>query len=142
MWIRSYSKIYQGIKKEDIWRLWTDINRWHQWHDDVDYCKIEGPFVVGNHFMLKPKGAPAVKIDLIAIDPLHTFTDCTRFLGAKMFDTHKMEETAEGLRLSNTLVVTGPLKWLWIKLVAQKVADTVPQEMDALVKFARAENND
>lgn len=34
-------------------------------------------------------------------------------------------------------VVTGPLKFLWIKLVAQNVADTVPQEMEALVDLAR-----
>jgi hypothetical protein len=52
-----------------------------------------------------------------------------------MFDTHSMEETAEGLKLTNKLVVTGPLKWLWIKLVAQNVANTVPDEMETLVKL-------
>ena len=57
-----------------------------------------------------------------------------------MYDTHALEETKEGLRLTNTLVVTGPLKLLWIKLVAQNVADTVPQEMDALVNLARAKH--
>jgi hypothetical protein len=36
--------------------------------------------------------------------------------------------------------VTGPLKWLWIKLVAQNVADTVPEEMENLVKLARGIN--
>ena len=36
------------------------------------------------------------------------------------------------------LVVTGPLKWLWIKLVAQSVADTVPEETEALVRLARS----
>jgi len=70
----------------------------------------------------------------------HYFTDCTSFFGAKMYDTHAMEETEEGLKLTNTLVVTGPLKWLWIKLVAQNVADTVPEEMENLVKLARGIN--
>jgi hypothetical protein len=57
-----------------------------------------------------------------------------------MYDTHAMEETEEGLKLTNMLVVTGPLKWLWIKLVAQNVADTVPEEMENLVKLARGSN--
>ena len=81
-----------------------------------------------------------MKIALVEIDEGRKFTDCTQFFGAKMYDTHAMEETSEGLRLTNTLVVTGPLKLLWIKLVAQKVAKTVPQEMDALVKLARDKN--
>jgi hypothetical protein len=135
-----HSKVYQDIKKEDIWRIWTDVNNWPAWHGDLDYCKMDGSFIVGNHFKLKPKGAPAVKIELLEIEEGRKFTDCTKFFGAKMYDTHALEETTNGLRLTNTLVVTGPLKFLWIKLVAQNVADTVLQEMDALVNLARGKN--
>lgn len=138
MWIRSCSKVYQGIKREGVWRIWTDINHWTDWHDDLDYCKLEGPFAVGNSFILKPKGAPAVKITLTEIVEGQKFTDCTKFFGAKMYDTHELEETSEGLRLTNTLRVTGPLKWLWIKLVAKHVADSVPDENEALVNLLRA----
>jgi hypothetical protein len=140
MWIRTYSKTFQGLKREDIWRIWTDINNWPTWHGDLDYCKFEGDFVVGNHFMLKPKDVSPVKIVLTEINEGHSFTDCTSFFGAKMYDTHAMEETPDGLKLTNKLVVTGPLKWLWIKLVAQNVADTVPEEMENLIKLARGSN--
>jgi hypothetical protein len=140
MWTRTYSKTFQGVKKEDIWRIWTDVNNWSTWHGDLDYCKLEGSFTVGNYFMLKPKGVNPVKIVLTEINEGRDFTDCTSFFGAKMFDMHSMVETAEGLMLTNKLVVTGPLKWLWIKLVAQNVADTVPAEMEALVKLARGSN--
>lgn len=137
MWIKTYSKQYSGIKKEDIWRLWTDIDNWPAWHEGLEYCKIEGPFKIGNHFMLKPKGVSPVKIVLMEIDQGNSFTDCTLFFGAKMYDTHSMEETPDGLILYNKIVVTGPLKWLWIKLVAQGVAETIPDKMDALVTLAR-----
>lgn len=137
MWIRKYSKRYTGVKKDNIWRLWIDINNWPQWHGDLDYCKLEGEFKEGNHFMLKPKGVSPVKIVLTEINEGKSFTDCTTFFGAKMYDTHSMEETPEGLLLSNKLVVTGPLRWVWIKLVAQHVADTVADEMDALVNLAK-----
>jgi hypothetical protein len=138
MWEKSYTQTFKGIQKEDIWQLWTDINNWSQWHDDLDYCKIEGPFAVGNHFMLKPKDTKAVKIELVEIDEGKSFTDCTTFFEAKMYDTHELEETDDGLKLTNTLVVTGFLRYLWIKLVAQNVHDTVPKELDALVKLARS----
>ena len=140
MWIKTYSKVFKDINKKDIWRIWTDVNNWSTWHDDLDYCKMDGDFVVGNHFMLKPKGVNAVKIQLTKIDEGYQFTDCTTFFGAKMYDTHAMEETSDGLKLTNTLTVTGPLKWLWIKLVAQNVANTIPDEMEALVNLARLSN--
>lgn len=137
MWIRTYEKTYIGLNSQRIWDIWTDVNNWPQWHGDLDYCQLEGDFLVGNYFMLKPKGAPAVKIRLTNIVVGQEFTDCTHFFGAKMWDTHKMEETAQGLRLGNKLVVTGPLKWLWIALVARKVADSIPSEMDALGELAQ-----
>jgi hypothetical protein len=141
MWKQFHSKLYTNVKKENIWRLWTDVNNWATWHGDLDYCKMEGDFAVGNHFMLKPKGVRPVKIIITEINDGYSFTDCTIFPGAKMYDTHAMEETPDGLLLSNTLIVTGPLKWLWIKLVAQNVADTVPAEVDALVNLARSMND-
>lgn len=140
MWTRTYSKTFQGLKREDIWRIWADINNWPTWHGDLDYCNLEGDFKVGNHFFLKPKGIKPVKIVLTEINEGYSFTDCTSFFGAKMYDTHSMKETEEGLKLTNTLVVTGPLKWLWIKLVAQNVADTIPEETESLVRLARGLN--
>ncbi len=137
MWMRSHKTTCKGLKKEVIWQLWTDVNHWPQWHGDLDYCKMEESFAVGNHFMLKPKGASAVKIEITELEEGRRFTDCTTFFGAKMYDTHEVEETKEGLMLTNTLVVTGPLKFLWIKLVAQHVADSVPQEIDALIELAK-----
>ncbi|MBY0273107.1 MAG: polyketide cyclase [Alphaproteobacteria bacterium] len=138
MWVRTYSNVFKDIKKEKIWQIWTDVNNWSKWHGDLEYCKLEGAFTVGNYFMLKPKGVKTFKIVLTRIEEGRKFTDCTSFFGAKMYDTHELEETPDGLRLINTLVVTGPLKFLWVKLVAQNVADSVPKEMEALVDLAKS----
>lgn len=137
MWTRTYSKIFKNVRKEIIWQIWTDVNNWPRWHGDLDSCQMEGSFVVGNHFMLKPKGLNPVKIELVEIEEGRKFIDCTSFFGAKMYDTHEMKEVKDGVQVTNTLIVTGPLKWLWIKLVAQNVAGTVPQEMEALINLAR-----
>lgn len=138
MWTKTYSKTFPGLKREDIWRIWTDINNWPKWHGDLDYCKLEGEFKVGNHFFLKPKGIKQVKIMLTEIHEGYSFTDCTSFFGAKMYDTHSMIDTPDGLKLTNKMVVIGPLKWLWIKLVAQNVADTIAEETENLVALTRS----
>ena len=99
MWVRTHKKFYKGVSLKQIWKVWVDINNWHRWHGDLDYCKMKGKFEVGNHFMLKPKGAPAVKIVLTEIDEGKSFTDCTKFFGAKMFDTHSMELKNGGVEI-------------------------------------------
>lgn len=101
MWIRTHSKFYPNVSSEAIWKIWIGINRWPSWHGDLDYCKLNGDFKVGNHFILKPKGAPAVKIMLTKINEMLNFTDCTKFFGAKMYDTHSMEVKDNGALLSN-----------------------------------------
>lgn len=135
MWTREYSKFYPSVKPEDIWKTWIDIDNWPKWHTDLDYCKLEGEFKAGNHFILKPKKVNAVKVTLTEVNDGQNFTDCTTFPGAKMYNTNSVEAKDNGVLLSNRVVVTGPLRWLWIKLIVKNVADTVPNEVDSLVQL-------
>lgn len=137
MWVDSFSKIYDNVKAEVVWDIWADVNNWSKWHGDLDYCRMEGAFVEGNHFFLKPKGVSEVKIEITEIDEMHKFTDCTKFFGAKMYDTHIIEEVDDQIRLTNQVVVVGPLKWLWVWLVAKNVAKDSESQLDQLVELAR-----
>lgn len=56
MWKRVQSIEIENVSPEKIWEIWTDVNNWEKWHGDLDYCKLEGEFKVGNFFRLKPKG--------------------------------------------------------------------------------------
>ena len=138
MWKKTYGQFYPNLSLDAVWQIWTDINNWPKWHGDLDYCKLEGACKVGHHFMLKPKGAPAVKVTLTDIVEKQHFTDTTRFLGATMINTHSMKAQGGGVLLTSTLEMKGPLKWLWIKLVAKNVAHAFPKEMDALAKLAKS----
>ncbi len=138
MWIKSYSKIYSGVKKEDIWRLWSDVNNWPRWDSELEYCELKGEFVAGNQFILKPMGGPKVNIILSEVVKNKCFTDYAKFPGAVMYDAHELEDTAEGLCIRNTISVKGILSFLWVHLVAKKVAHSVPKHMDALVNLAVA----
>ena len=136
MWVRSYSKTYQGVKKEDVWRLWSDVNNWPKWDTELKYCKMDAPFTKGSHFILKPNKGPKVKITLSEVISNKKFTDYTKFPGAIMYDAHEIEETSNGLRITSTITVKGFLSFIWTNLVAKNVAASVPKQMDALVELA------
>jgi hypothetical protein len=138
MWVKSYSKIYKGVKKEDIWRLWADVNNWPKWDKELEYCKMEGSFSEGNHFILKPIDGPKVRIILSEVINNKKFTDYAKFPGAIMYDSHELEETPNGLLITSTITVKGFLSFIWGRLVAKGVAASVPKQLDALVELASA----
>ena len=129
MWTKSHSVVSKTTSKEQIWKLFSNVNNWASWDQGIEYARLEGPFQTGSFFTLKPKGGPKVKIELIEATPNKSFTDLTRFPLAKMYGSHTFEETAEGLKMTTTMTVTGPLGFLWRKIVAQNIVDGLPQEM-------------
>lgn len=137
MWQRSYSKEFQDIKPTAIWNVWTDINNWSTWNPGIEYCTLSEPFSIGSSFILKPLGAPAVHVKLVAIEPHRMFTDCTFFLGAKMYGMHEIAKTEKGITLTTTISVTGPLGFVWRNLVGKKIAAKLAEQTDALIERAR-----
>jgi hypothetical protein len=136
MWTRSYSIVTKEVTKEQMWQLFADVNNWHKWDKGIDYAKMEGNFEKGNMFELKPKGGPKVKIKLVETTPNRSFTDFTKFPLAKMYGQHTFEETSEGLKITTTMSINGPLAFLWRKIVAQDIVNSLPVEMPAQIKYA------
>lgn len=136
MWTRSYSVVTNKVTGQQLWQLFSDVNNWHTWDNGVEFASIEGKFEKGNHFTLKPKGGPKVKIELVETVPARKFTDLTRFPLAKMWGEHLFEETPEGLRMTTTITVKGPLSFLWVKLVAADIVKGLPADMEAQIAKA------
>jgi hypothetical protein len=137
MWTRTYSTVTTAITKEQIWKLFADVNNWHTWDEGIEYARMEGGFERGNHFLLRPKGGPNVKIALVETIENRKFVDLTSFPLAKMYGEHLFEETAAGLKITSTISVEGPLRFLWVKLVAKKIADALPSDMEQQIKAAQ-----
>ena len=138
MWTKSHSIVTKEITKEQIWKLFADVNSWHTWDDGIEFATLEGKFEKGNFFTLRPKGGPNVKVELLETVENKMFLDVTRFPLAKMYDEHTFEETANGLKITNTITVTGILGFLWRKLVAQNIVANLPKDMEQQIKSARS----
>ncbi len=136
MWTQSHSTVTKEVTKEQLWRLFANVDQWHTWDEGVEYAKLEGKFEQGNHFILKPKGGPKVKIKLVETVENRKFVDMTTFPLAKMYGEHTFEDTADGLKITTTMKVEGPLGFLWRKIVAQGIADAIPHEMQIQIKTA------
>ena len=137
VWQTKYEKFFPGLKKEAVWAAWVDVDNWQKWDEDTEFAKISGPFEAGTDFTLKPAGGPNISIQITEVTPFASFTDVTRFPLAKMYDTHEIEETQDGLKLKSIIKMEGPLGWLWRKLVAEDVAAGVSKQLEAIAKFSQ-----
>lgn len=139
MWKQFYSKTFDDVTKESVWKIWRDVNNWQKWHTDIHHCTIHTPFLAGGHFILKSNFSPTTKAKLITVEKNESFTYCISFLGGKMYTTHDMTETPDGLKLTTTLEVSGPLRFIWHKLCAKKIAATLPEQTQSLINLCKIE---
>lgn len=137
MWTKSHSIVTKDVTKEQMWKLFTDVNNWHTWDEGIEFAKLEGKFEKGNFFTLRPNGGPNVKVELLETIENKMFLDVTKFPLAKMYDGHTFEETPQGLKITNTITVTGILGFLWRKIIAQKIVDALPIDMQQQIKSAK-----
>ena len=140
MWVQRFSQIYAGVTKKQIWQAWSEVEDWPKWDHGLESCSFikSVGFNNGGLIQLKPNGGPKVKLKLFDVLPNQGFSDACRFLGATMTDVHILEDTDAGLKITNNISVRGPLSWLWVKLVAQGVAQSVPEQTQQLVEYVRA----
>ena len=136
-WEKTYKFKVQGLQKEQIWKVWENVNEWNTWDQDVEFTKLEGSFKEGAQFILKPKGGPQVQLMVTNLKWMKTFTDRAHFLGATMDGIHELHETPEGLEIIHTIRIDGPLSFIWRKLVAENVAHGIPEQTERLLQKAR-----
>ncbi|WP_440615712.1 hypothetical protein [Cysteiniphilum sp. 6C5] len=136
-YIKSYSKTYRDVTAEQIWTIWSDIQKRSLWDDDTEWATMDGDFKTGNTFHFKPKGGPKLKMKLVECTPNKSFTDYFRLPFGHLYGVHKIEEFEEEICITTTIQIKGYLSWLWQKLLGEKIVATLPRQTELLVKVAR-----
>ncbi len=135
--VRTYTTTTKEISSGQIWQLMSNVNHWADWDQGLESTSLAGEFKAGNVIMLKPKGGPKVKVELLDVRPTSYFKDVTRFPLAQMYDEHWYEDTPEGLKITSTLTMRGPLAFLWNKIVMQKMADHIAEDIANQISEAK-----
>lgn len=38
MWTRSHSIVTKEVTKEQMWKLFSDVNNWHTWDEGIEFA--------------------------------------------------------------------------------------------------------
>ena len=133
--VGTATRVVEGITKEQVYSFWADVNNWAKWNDDIQSAELHEAFKEGNFFTLTLDSGQKVKIKLLKVEENKSFTDLTTFPLAKMYGIHEIIEKNGKMELVATIKIEGLLSFLWTKIVAQGVADSLGSDMDKMIEL-------
>jgi ligand-binding SRPBCC domain-containing protein len=136
MWQKVYS-VVTDVPSPSLWKVIEDIPNWSVWDEDIEFTQINELPQSGSRFVLKPKGAPAVKLTIEEFVPPHRFIDVTQFPLAQMRTVHEFIDTVAGTEIQVTVQVRGVLGFLWKMIVVQKQVNGLPGQTQRFIQRAR-----
>lgn len=134
MWKAEFTKSAQATP-EALWERWTDVVNWPEQDASLEFASINGPFAVGNVITLKPKGSPIVKVQLIEVSRLISFSSNGQLPLTKLQFDHKAKPVAGGIEFTQSVTMTGPLAGLFSRMMGRKMAENLDARMTKLVQL-------
>ena len=121
---------------EAIWGLWADVDNWKEWDPGLEDSSIGGPFAEGASYKLKPKGGPKVTSVLKDVRPGEGFSDRTRLPLANLDFSHEVERAGGGTRVTHRVEISGPLSFLYARLMGRGFEEGLPETVRNLARLA------
>ncbi|MDP8162979.1 hypothetical protein QJU89_07770 [Pasteurella skyensis] len=141
MWFKEVT-IKTNATPEQIWTLWSDVENWHEWDNDIEFAQLNGKFEEGACGILKPCQAPKSSFKLINVDTLNEFTARSFLPFTKMDFIHKITEKEGEMYITHAVQITGLLTFLFSKIIGEKVIKGLPNSMHNLSEMAEKVSNE
>jgi len=135
MWKTEVSRKTTATK-EQIWKLWLDVQNWNDWDQEVESSKLFGQFQIGTIGTLKSLNGPKSKFLITELTNLKSFTSRSFLPLCKMDFIHTMTETQKGLIITHKIVMTGFMTFLFSKVIGNKIKIGLPIAVERLIQLA------
>ncbi len=135
MWKAQY-EMTTDVAPTALYSAITDVNNWSKWDAGLEYTRLEGDVKPGTAFVLKPKGGPKVQMTIDEVRP-YVLVDTAHLLGAKMRTTHEYVAAGGQTTIRFAIEVSGPLGFLWRKVVGETQIKEAPTQLTAFAAYAR-----
>ena len=112
---------------------WTNHDTWTQWDLNTEWVRLDGPVRVGTCGVLKPRRGPKVKFVISACTPDREYTDTSRLPGARLVFQHTIMPSEQGSDLAVLVTISGPLAFVWAKIMRSSFAGSAQTNLDRLV---------
>ena len=133
MWSTSSTLDAPGLTAADVWsRAYTDASAWPAWNDALAVAELLGPFAAGSRARVRFRTGLRLRFTLTEVEEGRVFTDESRLPGARMGHRHELQPLPArdgqppGVRLVNTIYISGPLARLWAPILGPQAKRGLP----------------
>src|SRR5436305_445759 len=108
MWFSEYAQETTATR-EQIWRVWADVEQWPTWNPDIEQIELSGPFAAGSRIVMKPFGEEPVELRIAAANEPSCFVDEADLGQIVVRTTHRAARLDdERTRITYRMEITGP----------------------------------
>lgn len=126
-----------------VWELWTDVENWPTWDDEVEWSQLDGPFQAGTTGQLKPKGGPAIAFTLTDVKSGKAFSNLSQIPMTTILFEHTLTPTDNfQLLIKHHVTVSGLLAPLLYFTMRKNLQKGLPIALLKLGKKAEEASRD
>jgi uncharacterized protein YndB with AHSA1/START domain len=116
----------------EVWKVWTDVERWPDWDVSKEIARLDGPFQPGVSGWAKQRGNLGGSFTITVVDDGRRWaSECPVPMGKVVFD-HMLEPVAGGrVRVVKKVEVYGGFSSL-LRLVAPKMRREITRSLAGL----------
>lgn len=122
--------------KAQIWRVWEDVEAWKDWDHEIEFSRLNGPFVAGTTGCLKMRNSPILKTKITQLEPLRMYVFETKLFLAKSVSTSIIEQIGDKTYVTLLNEIRGLLALFYVLLIGRGIKDKTPQEMQNMLEKA------
>ena len=121
-----------------IFRIYTDVARWHTWDPDTKQASLNGPLQPGAKGMLTPTKGNAVPMLVTDVDANRSFTVESSIPLFRMRFEHELRPNAGGTEVIHRVTFSGLLSLLLGPMLARRLNAGLPATLSRLKDLAES----
>jgi hypothetical protein len=118
-----------------IWSIFCDVPGWKAWNAGIEHIEIDGPFLTGTWFTMKPPGQDQLRSQLVEVRENECFVDETRVGPLTVTVAHRIEALGAG---RTRIVYAVDANGREAPEIGAVVASDFPEVLASLAKLAEA----
>ena len=107
--LKTEAVFHSGAPIAHVWDVYTAVDLWPRWSDDIAWADIDGPYRPGARGRMKFRGLPKASWMVISTDHPRAFVSEVDFRFARLTFEHELAPHAGGTRIVERVDFGGPL---------------------------------
>lgn len=124
-------KIHVAASAASVFSRYRDVGTWPSWDPETLAVDLPG-LTVGATGWLKPRQGPRARIAIAEVTEDRSFTVEGRLPLCRMVFGHELYETGTGTLVTHSVGFSGPLAFLFRRLVGRGIDRTLPRTLAGL----------